>query len=166
MDINKCYLILRKENNLQSIGFGLRLKKLRPVGYGRLGKEMGTDIFYSPYTGKECNISAHTFAYRIVVGHVPNGLELDHLCRVRHCVNPNHLEPVTRKENVLRGAGISAQNSRKVYCKRGHKFTEETTKLKQQKYGVVRACIICRRLTEELQRRAEGIKPRNFKKLC
>lgn len=46
---------------------------------------------------------AHRFAYELLVGPIPDGLVLDHLCRVRHCVNPQHLEPVTVGENLRRG---------------------------------------------------------------
>jgi hypothetical protein len=63
---------------------------------------------------------AHAVAYELVVGPVPDGLQLDHLCRVRHCVNPDHLEPVTRRENILRGVGPTAINARRNTCPKGH----------------------------------------------
>ena len=72
-------------------------------------------------TGGRANVSkAHRVAYVLAKGPVPAGLDLDHLCRVRRCVNPDHLEPVTRKENILRGVGIGAINARKIHCLRGH----------------------------------------------
>ena len=49
--------------------------------------------------------SAHRYAYELFIGPIPHGLQLDHLCRVRCCVNPAHLEPVTGSENVMRGNG-------------------------------------------------------------
>jgi len=55
---------------------------------------------------------AHRFAYEQLVGDIPRGLQLDHLCRVRNCVNPEHLEPVTSRENILRGEGICAVAAR------------------------------------------------------
>jgi len=55
---------------------------------------------------------------------VPNGLELDHLCKVRHCVNPDHLEPVTHKENVARSHHA---NKGKTHCSKGHEFTFDNT---------------------------------------
>jgi len=64
----------------------------------------------------------HRFAYELLIGPIPEGLTLDHLCRVRHCVNPSHLEPISIKGNVLRGTGISANNARKTHCSRGHVF--------------------------------------------
>ncbi len=63
---------------------------------------------------------AHRIAWAMRYGEIPMGLELDHLCRVRHCVNPDHLEPVDTKTNVLRGVGISAGNAKKTFCAKGH----------------------------------------------
>lgn len=64
--------------------------------------------------------SAHRIAYRFVVGLIPAGLTIDHLCRTLTCINPAHLEPVSNRENILRGDGITAVNARKTHCKRGH----------------------------------------------
>ena len=64
--------------------------------------------------------TAHRASYQMLKGAIPDGLQLDHLCRVRNCVNPDHLEPVTLKENVLRGVGITAENKSKTHCVRGH----------------------------------------------
>jgi hypothetical protein len=65
---------------------------------------------------------AHRVLYELVVGPVPGGLVLDHLCRNRACVNPDHLEPVTQRENALRGIGPTAENARKRRCLHGHPF--------------------------------------------
>ncbi len=62
----------------------------------------------------------HRIAYEMIIGPIPVGKILDHLCRVRHCVNPRHLEPVTNRENVLRGDGVTARNARKTHCPQGH----------------------------------------------
>lgn len=66
---------------------------------------------------------AHRIAYQTFIGDVPVGLQLDHLCRERRCVNPTHLEPVTCRENLLRGEGFSARNARKTHCVHGHVLT-------------------------------------------
>lgn len=73
------------------------------------------------------NKKAHRVIYELIKGPVPEGLWLDHLCRKRNCVNPNHLEPVTHRENTLRGVGISALNAKKTHCVAGHEFTAENT---------------------------------------
>lgn len=65
---------------------------------------------------------AHRWAYEEGVGPIPEWMTIDHLCRVRSCVNPAHLEAVTRGENVLRGEGPAAQAARKTHCPKGHEY--------------------------------------------
>lgn len=72
-------------------------------------------------------VQSHRFAYEHFRGPIPPGLTVDHLCRVKRCVNPDHLEVVTNRVNVLRGIGRSATNARKTQCKYGHAFTRENT---------------------------------------
>jgi hypothetical protein len=84
--------------------------------------------------------SVHRTAYTILVGAVPEGLHLDHLCRQRDCFNPDHLEPVTCAENLLRGAGPSARNAHKTHCWRGHEFSESNTWLEKNGARHCRAC--------------------------
>lgn len=79
------------------------------------------------------NVVAHRIVYQEVRGFIPDGLDLDHLCRVRCCVNPYHLEPVSRFENLRRGGVIdrlldNAKNMHAVtHCKRGHEMTPENS---------------------------------------
>jgi hypothetical protein len=70
---------------------------------------------------------AHRVAWTWLRGEIADDLVLDHLCRNRACVNPNHLEPATNAENILRGVSGSAVNKRKTHCIRGHAFTPENT---------------------------------------
>lgn len=73
-------------------------------------------------------VLAYRWAYEHFIGPVPGGLELDHLCRNRICVNyERHLEPVTRRENQLRGQSPAAQLARRTACNKGHEFTPENT---------------------------------------
>lgn len=80
---------------------------------------------------KSQKVLAHRYAYELLVGPIPEGMTLDHVksrgCTNTLCVNPAHLEPVTQRENVLRGIGIPAVNIRKTHCKRGHLFDRENT---------------------------------------
>jgi len=99
-----------------------------PCGYAKLSRG-----------GKNYTVSR--LVYELLVGKIPHGLCIDHLCRVRDCVNPFHLEAVTNKENVLRGVGLTSINSKKTHCKRGHKFTKENTKYSNG--GKNRACRKC-----------------------
>jgi hypothetical protein len=83
---------------------------------------------------------AHKVVYELLKGEVPKGLTLDHLCKIRHCVNPDHMEIVTWSVNILRGNGPPAQNARKAKCKRGHLFDGRTPN------GKARYCNACKRL--------------------
>lgn len=90
--------------------------------------------------GRGRSLRAHRVAYEAVVGPIPAGLVLDHLCRVKDCVNPAHLEPVTDRVNTLRGVGPSAINAAKTECKHGHPFTPENTRIDHKGKRVCRIC--------------------------
>jgi hypothetical protein len=83
---------------------------------------------------------AHRVIYELLVGPIPVGLELDHTCKVRACVNPVHLEPVTGRENNARSASPSALNAAKTHCKWGHEFTPENTRIERDGSRVCRTC--------------------------
>lgn len=100
-------------------------------------------------TGKSKHVYAHRHAYEILIGPVPSGMDLDHLCRVRKCVNPDHLEPVTRRENVRRGTGPTGRNMSKTSCPSGHEYDSSNTYVSPQGY---RACIECRRAYDKKRR--------------
>lgn len=90
-------------------------------------------------------ITAHRWRWERQYGTVPSGLELDHLCRTPHCVNPGHLEAVTHRENSLRGNSPHAQNARKTHCKWGHPLAGGNLYLSYRNGFPNRQCRTCRR---------------------
>lgn len=94
---------------------------------------------YLKVAGK--NTLAHRASYETFEAPIPADLHIDHLCRVRHCINPAHMEPVTCQVNVLRGETMAARNSKVTHCPRGHEYTEENTGHSSQG----RYCRECRR---------------------
>jgi hypothetical protein len=92
---------------------------------------------------------AHRWFYEYMLGELPKHLTLDHLCRNRLCVKLTHLEPVTIRENTLRGSGAAAQNARKTHCLRDHKFSTGNTYTWKSRQ---RQCKICRRLRHHIRK--------------
>ena len=90
-------------------------------------------------------VIAHRFAYEQLVGPIAEGLTIDHLCRVKHCVRPDHLEPVTMRVNVLRNTGPSAINAAATHCVHGHPFDEANTLIKIKAGHQTRCCRTCNR---------------------
>lgn len=89
--------------------------RLNDSGYGVIAAPRANGVHVGPRMAK-----AHRVSYELLRGPIPEGLTLDHLCRNRWCQNPDHLEPVTRGENVRRGAAPSAVAHREKLCLRGH----------------------------------------------
>jgi hypothetical protein len=82
---------------------------------------------YGKLTLRQRTYRAHRVAYEYLVGPISDGLQLDHLCRNRRCVRPDHLEPVTSRENLLRGDTVNARLAAKTHCDSGHPFDEVNT---------------------------------------
>lgn len=94
-------------------------------------------------------VNAHRFAYEVLIGPIPDGLEPDHLCRNPGCVNPRHIEPVTHHENILRG-NDGKYNSDKTHCPKGHPYDENNTSI----YHGHRSCKACKRERDAKQHRS------------
>jgi HNH endonuclease len=108
---------------------------------------------YGHIQDKRRTIPAHRLAYEWARGPILKGMHLDHLCRNRSCVNPDHLEPVTCRENIMRGTAPPAQNAAKTHCKRGHPLSGENLYLTRAGKRNCRTCQANRRKEE----RARGL---------
>ncbi|MEU2393982.1 HNH endonuclease signature motif containing protein [Streptomyces sp. NPDC007369] len=95
---------------------------------------------------------AHRVAYEVLRGPIPAGLVIDHLCRNRRCANPDHLEPVTNRTNILRGEGFAARRARQTHCLRGHLFDNGNTYVAR---NGTRKCRRCR--ANARSRRSQGV---------
>ncbi len=109
-------------------------------GYGRFGWQGQTHY-------------AHRIAYAILVGPIPVDRELDHLCRIKHCVNPDHLQIISHRENTLRGYGPAACASRLTHCSVGHSYDIINTWVDKKRGH--RHCRICHRVREYNRRHAK-----------
>lgn len=90
------------------------------------------------------NHRAHRFSYQLYKGNIPKNLVIDHLCKNPSCVNPDHLEAVTNRENILRGISPAAINSKKTHCPKGHKLSGDNVYI----YRNSRWCKKCRKYTQ------------------
>jgi len=88
---------------------------------------------------------AHRISYQLHRGPIPEGLIIDHLCRNRACVNPDHLDTVTHRTNLLRGETLAAANAAKTHCRNGHEFNDENTYVVPSDGS--RMCRVCMRDT-------------------
>lgn len=121
----------------------------KPIGECWLWPRGKSNTGYGNYANKfrkVCN--AHKSCYELFRGVVPAGLQLDHLCRVRHCVNPWHMEIVTNRENAQRGIRSSATK-----CLHGHMYDEKNTRYRISKFGTIfRDCRACQRYRDRRRR--------------
>ena len=101
-------------------------------GYGRLN-----------FKGR--SLRAHRVSYELHKGRIPAALVLDHRCRNRWCVNPKHLEPVTVRENTLRGESVAAQRARATHCPLGHALGGDNIYVRPDRNGRTRECKQCKR---------------------
>ncbi len=95
--------------------------------------------------------TAHRWLYERLVGPVPDGLELDHLCRNIRCVRIDHLEPITHQENIVRGVSWAGQNAAKTHCPKGHPYDLLNTLYEGvERVRRCRACVKARWQREEI----------------
>lgn len=107
-------------------------KSLSPKGYGLI------------YKNNDPSQYAHRVMYENMVGPIPEGFVTDHLCRITRCINPDHLEPVTPKENLYRGFAPSSLNRFKTHCPFGHPLSGDNLYIQKSKNGKVqRRCKGC-----------------------
>ncbi len=109
-------------------------------------------------------IAAHRYVYQKLVGPIPEGLQIDHLCRVRHCVNPKHLEPVEPVVNTRRSpVAPAAIRGRRTHCDKGHPFAGENLRWRNRRGIMSRICVECTliqgREQGDRQRAAKGLPP-------
>lgn len=107
---------------------------------------------YGTLCSKGRRARAHRVAYELARGPIPPGLVIDHLCRNRACCNPEHLEPVTSRVNILRGEGASARLARATHCVNGHPFSPENTYIRRDR-GRERVCRTCKHDEQRSRRR-------------
>lgn len=118
--------------------------KVLPTGFCWYWAGGKTKLGYGVFRWNGRSGCAHRWAYESLVGPIPEGLDLDHLCRNPSCVNPDHLEPVTTGENIRRGIGwwtVSALQRDKTHCPKGHLYSEANTRV----YRGRRHCRACGR---------------------
>lgn len=97
---------------------------------------------YGQFSIHPRSLMAHRLSYELFRGPIPDGLQIDHLCRNGFCIRPDHMEPVTGQENIRRSDGPAGLNAKKTHCIRGHEFTPINTRLTHKG----RQCIICDRI--------------------
>lgn len=105
---------------------------------------MGWKSFgYGRFNLHNKDVRSHRVAYEWIIGTIPEGLTIDHLCRSRDCVNPDHMEAVTHKVNILRGNSKAAHNAQRTHCIHGHPFDLFNTRFIKVNGRIKRRCRRC-----------------------
>ena len=123
-----CDRLLSKVETVTESGCWIWTGFCNPKGYGQM-----------MVNGRCCR--AHRVSNEHFVGPIQDGLTLDHLCRVRSCINPDHLQPVSNKVNILRGHGVGVVNAGKTHCPNGHEYIEGQV----YRWNGKRHCLLCKR---------------------
>lgn len=122
------------------------IRSLNHAGYGQF--HIGSRVDHSRQM-----VRAHRYSYKIFVGQIPDGLTIDHLCKNRKCVNPNHLEAVDIRTNVLRGESFVAKNALKTHCPKNHEYSVDNLYLYRGK-RICRKCHHASAIKNYLRKRA------------
>lgn len=122
--------------------------------YGTCWEWTGACSEYGSFRVGRRNLGAHRLSYEDIVGPIPPGLELDHLCMNKLCVNPAHLEPVTRAENLRRARLAGLTRQKRTECFLGHPIVERSER---------RFCEVCNRTKARERYRRSVIQPRGYR---
>lgn len=134
-------IIDRHTMPIPECGCWIWLGSLGSGGYGLVG-----------FKKRNTSQVAHRFVYESIKGPIPEGLELDHKCRVRSCVNPDHMEPVTRLENIRRGL----KGVLRTHCIHGHPYGVPGNLVPSKLKAGIRQCGACQRTPEAISKRKES----------
>lgn len=142
--------------------------RVEATGFCWLWRGEVTDKGYGRSYLQGKTLYAHRQSYQMLIGPIPEGLTLDHLCRIRNCVNPDHLEPVTLEENLARAKRFRnlanthtrtrKPKRREGYCHNGHELTPDNVLIGKRSNGAERRqCKVCQHEVQERYRRSRGI---------
>lgn len=112
---------------------------------------------YGVYWRRKVAARAHRVAWELERQRIPDDRQLDHLCRNRACVNPDHMEPVTGRENVMRGDGLAAANARKTHCWRGHALSGTNLRIGSKGERCCRKCSAIKSAEHARRKRARKV---------